>query len=69
MSSSRHTGFGVAVIMGIGFGWTMTDIDAGRIQPATLVTVTEYVPASAGEISEIVGLWSVDKNPFGPAHE
>jgi hypothetical protein len=42
-------------------------VPAAEVQPDT-VTVTEYVPASAGVAFERVGFCSADVKPFGPVH-
>jgi hypothetical protein len=52
-----------------GAALTTTFVDpAAEVQPLT-VTVTEYVPASAGVALERVGFWSAEVKPFGPVHE
>ena len=40
-------------------------LPASEVQ-SLVVTITEYVPASAAVALEWVGLWAVDVNPFGP---
>src|SRR3954454_12716543 len=46
---------------------TTVVVPAAEVQPDT-VTVTEYVPASAGVALERVGFCSAEAKPFGPVH-
>src|SRR3954447_18793783 len=52
----------------VGLALTTTFVvPAAEVQPL-VVTVTEYVPASAVVALERVGFWSADVKPFGPVH-
>jgi len=42
-------------------------LPASEVQPL-VVTMTEYVPASAAAALARVGFWSVEVKPFGPVH-
>jgi hypothetical protein len=53
-------------VAGVGLTTTVV-VPAAEVQPDT-VTVTEYVPASAGVALERVGFCRDEVKPFGPVH-